>query len=148
MSVDHSATFRSQTLTHSSAWQTAGRARNSNATSRTPQMRSGTQSPAQQTAPTQPPRQDGPRGQHSTPQPSNVWTQRSSIPNTSNGSAKVDASLSTEESYQPVNGFNTTEVKAFLGRDIGVTASYKFPEAADASARSGSAWGPKREYCR
>lgn len=125
------------------AWQTAGRSRTSHSASRTPQSRSGTGSPSQQTPPPSQtsagPRQDSGRPQQQT---NNVWnTQRSSSAGGSNGQAKTD-----DEVYQPVNGFNAAEVKAFLARDVGVS-SYKPADVANAAGArsSGGAWGSKRE---
>ena len=52
----------------------------------------------------------------------------------------------TQDEVEPsVNGFNAAEVRAFLGRDIGL-AAYKPAEAAGSGRSSGGAWGSKREY--
>jgi hypothetical protein len=126
----------------SSAWQTAGRQRQSNSSSRTPQNRSSTASPNQQN-PTQPPR---PQPGQAAPPPNNVWTQRNSGTGPSNGQPAPlrvgDASRA--DSDQSVNGFNAAHVKTFLGRDAGL-AAYKPEEEPGSSRASGGAWGAKRE---
>ncbi len=65
---------------------------------------------------------------------------------TSNGQPKADTSPSRASSYQPVNGFNASEVKDFLSRDVGAIAAYKPEEAGEAEVRnSGAPWGSKRK---
>ena len=76
------------------------------------------------------------------PPANNVWTQRSSVVNSSNGPAKTGMPAPVEESVQSVNGFNSADVKAFLSRDAGVASTYKPADVDGASARSsGGAWG-------
>ncbi|EMC94385.1 hypothetical protein BAUCODRAFT_73376, partial [Baudoinia panamericana UAMH 10762] len=100
----------------------------SQSASRTPQNRSGTASPSQQTQPTQSPRQEGGRA----PQVNNVWTQRSSSASGANGPRQ----------YTPANGFNADEVKAALGKDA-TPAPYKPAEVAGGARVSGGSWGAK-----
>ena len=70
--------------------------------------------------------------------------QRSNSASGSNGQARVETVMQ-EETEQSVNGFNTAEVKVFLGREVGL-APYKPGEAGGGSRSSGGAWGSKREY--
>ncbi|KAK3057881.1 hypothetical protein LTR09_000956 [Extremus antarcticus] len=115
-------------------WQTAaaGRQRQSQSASRTPQNRSGTASPSLQAAPSPSSRPDGGR----TLQPvDSVWTQRSSSGNRSNGQPRTDAA-------QDDGGFNAAEVKTFLAADVGSVVVYKPAEAAG-GARQGGAWGSR-----
>lgn len=121
-------------LTYGSAWQTASRSRNTNSTSRTPQNRSGTQSPSQAAGLSQP----GPPRQDAGPPVNNVWTQRSSMISASNGQTRGDDSA---ESSRSLNGFNGTEVKEFLARDAGSVIAYKPAEMAGVTATNDSgAW--------
>lgn len=122
-----------------SAWQTAGRQRQSNSSSRTPQNRSGTASPNQQN-PSQPPRQEPARTQPA----NNVWTQRNSGTGSSNGQPRT-GETSQGNAEQSVNGFNAAQVKAFLSRDAGVEP-YKPADGSTSARASGGAWGAKREY--
>ena len=116
----------SQLMSHR-AWQTAGRQRQSQSASRTPQNRSSAGSPSQQTAPTQPP-----KSQQSM---NNAWT--------SNAASSNGAAVAQQESvHQPVNGFNSAEVKAFLGRE-GAVPAYKPAQAMEGNRSSGGAWGSK-----
>ena len=72
-----------------------------------------------------------------------MWAERSSSAGGSNGQVRI-AAASQDEFEQSVNGFNAAEVKAFLGRDIGL-APYKPAEVAGNARASGGAWGSKRE---
>ena len=49
-----------------------------------------------------------------------------------------------EEVHQPVNGFNSAEVNAFLSRDVGV-AAYKPADVVGSGRGSGGAWASKRK---
>ncbi|KAK5113638.1 hypothetical protein LTR62_003265 [Meristemomyces frigidus] len=108
-------------------WQTAGRPRNSQPASRTPQNRSGTASPSQQNQPSQPPRQqEGGRPQ----QPNNVWTQRSNNTSGSNGQVRNEGSPVTrqEDAHVPAHGFNAAEVRAVLSKQAGGMTTYKIKD--------------------
>ncbi|KAI7286925.1 hypothetical protein KC345_g913 [Hortaea werneckii] len=130
-------------------WQTAARNRQSQSASRTPHNRSTNASPAQQTNPTQPPRQEGGRPQ----QVQNVWAQRSSSAGGASGSNAgsngATPALQQEskgaETHASVNGFNASEVKAFLSRDVKTAPStYKVTEGGGAGrSGGGGAWGSK-----
>ena len=138
-----------------SAWQTAPRGRHSHSATRTPQNGgsgpgSGTTSPNPGLKPSETPRAP----------PNNVWTQRSSAQatgsnsnansnnnnnnkrssSTSNGARTTDSTTSADAG---TNGFNASQVKAFLGRDP-APAVYKVGESGNTSRTSGgSAWGSK-----
>ncbi|KAI7197659.1 hypothetical protein KC363_g82 [Hortaea werneckii] len=83
-------------------WQTAARNRQSQSASRTPHNRSTNASPAQQTNPTQPPRQEGGRPQ----QVQNVWAQRSSSAGGASGS-NAGSNGATPASQQESKGAET-----------------------------------------
>ena len=129
-----------------SAWQTAGRPRQSQSASRTPTSRSNNASPSQPGTPQPPSRPDTSRSQQAPA--NNAWAQKPSITSTSNGQVNIDAVTATsqpgDEGYQSVNGFNATEVKAFLSRDASALPDiYKPTENTGGGSRS--AWGSKRQ---
>ena len=72
------------------------------------------------------------------PPANNVWTQRSVMVGGSNGQAQTE-NTRHREGFQPANGFNATEVKDFLGKDVGSVAVYKPSEVSSASEKSSSA---------
>ncbi|OQO12699.1 hypothetical protein B0A48_02162 [Cryoendolithus antarcticus] len=125
-------------LNQQNVWQTAR-------TSRTPTTRSGTASPNQQGNPTQPPRTNP-------QQANNAWTQRPSESrdrgaSSSNGRPESSAvnAQQEERSHVAANGFNTTDVKAFLnGGSKTFPAAYKVDE--NGGNGRGAAWGSKPNH--
>lgn len=85
----------------------------------------------------------------------NVWAQRSSSAGGASGSnAGSNGATPTSqqegkgaETHAPVNGFNASEVKAFLSRDLKTApSSYKVTDGAGAGrGGGGGAWGSKRK---
>ncbi|KAK5123331.1 hypothetical protein LTR85_002762 [Meristemomyces frigidus] len=106
--------------------------------------------PNQPTQPTQPPRQETPHQDGGPPpqQANNVWAQPSSSTGGGSNGQRAEQQPQDEQQSASVNGFNAAEVKAFLGRDAAVAASYKVVEgsAAGGGRGGGGAWGAKREF--
>ncbi|CAK3882679.1 Hypothetical predicted protein [Lecanosticta acicola] len=141
----------------SNAWQTARGNRHSS--SRTPQTRSGTASPSQPNAPSQPPpssKPQEPKQQAPAPAPApsgNVWAQRSAQQSAaaassagSNGPPPPPA-LPLLQEEPSVNGFNSAEVRAFLSREPAPPAAYKPQDGPGSNSRaSGGVWGAKTNH--
>ncbi|EME48909.1 hypothetical protein DOTSEDRAFT_84422 [Dothistroma septosporum NZE10] len=110
--------------------------RNSHSAARTPQNRSNTASPSQQ-SPSQPPKQE-------TKPPTNVWQQRASANANANANANAASSsngLPTEEPHKPVNGFNLAEIQAYAAQQY-VPPTYKLPDT-QGGRNSATPWGHK-----
>lgn len=73
---------------------------------------------------------------------------RSSSGSRSNGQTNAEVQPPQDDSHEPVNGFNTGAVKAFLGRDAAAAGAvvYKPAEVAGSNRSSGGAWGAKCEF--
>ncbi|KAF2172051.1 hypothetical protein M409DRAFT_17293 [Zasmidium cellare ATCC 36951] len=129
------------------AWQTTRSSNNNTNTSnrtsasssRTPQSRSTYASPAPQN-PSKPP-SSAPGG--------NVWTQRAAAAAQQTQQPQAPSSSSSingpDEQHTPLNGFNSAEVKGFLGREA-APAVYKLQEGQGGQRNSGSAWGSKANH--
>lgn len=53
----------------------------------------------------------------------------------------MDTPAQLDESIQSVNGFNASELKDFLSRDVGAVAAYKLPDVPGAPVRTNSRIG-------